>query len=184
MSCWRSMDYCRVFWNVLVIDKGKREKEGNKWNWICPWVWSWHGLLFLGSVHRYMHPIQSTETCFEVLIEVSFFTDLGGNVLHSSGTLCSTWAEWLRLRCLARWMLRSSGTFGSTWAGWLRLRRLACCAWSLRFKYSVRAVGLVAYGWYRVARAWEISQAYEVFRGDLYVLRFKTRLTRELRPKV
>ena len=28
------------------------------------------GLLFLGSMHRYMHPIQSTETCFEVLIEV------------------------------------------------------------------------------------------------------------------
>ena len=31
---------------------------------------------------------------------------------------------------------------------------------------------------------WEISQVYEVFRGDLYVLRFKTRLTQELRPKV
>ena len=48
----------------------------------------------------------------------------------------------------------------------------------------MRADGLVVYGWYRVARAWEISQAYEVFRGDLYVSRFKTRLTRELRPKV
>ena len=33
-------------------------------------------------------------------------------------------------------------------------------------------------------RAWEISQVYEVFRGDLYVLHFGTRLTRELRPKV
>ena len=40
------------------------------------------------------------------------------------------------------------------------------------------------YEWYRVARAWEISQAYEVFRGDLYVSHFKTRLIRELRPKV
>ena len=51
----------------------------------------------------------------------------------------------------------------------------------------MRAEGLWAYGWYRVARAWEISQVYEVyevFRGDLYVLWFKTRLTRELRPKV
>ena len=48
----------------------------------------------------------------------------------------------------------------------------------------MRADGLVVYGWYRVARAREISQAYEVFRGDLYVSRFKTRLTRELRPKV
>ena len=48
----------------------------------------------------------------------------------------------------------------------------------------MRAEGFWAYGWYRVARAWEISQAYEVFRGDLYVPHFKTRLTRELRPKV
>ena len=46
------------------------------------------------------------------------------------------------------------------------------------------AEGLVVYGWYRVARAWEISQAYEVFRGDLQVSHFKTRLVRELRPKV
>ena len=44
----------------------------------------------------------------------------------------------------------------------------------------MRADGLVEYGWYRFARAWEISQAYEVFRGDLYVSRFKTRLTREI----
>ena len=48
----------------------------------------------------------------------------------------------------------------------------------------MRADGLWAYGWYRVARAWEISQAYEVFGGDLQVLRFNTRLTQELRPKV
>ena len=48
----------------------------------------------------------------------------------------------------------------------------------------MRAVGSWVYGWYRVARAWEISQVYEVVRGDLYVLCFKTRLTRELRPKV
>ena len=48
----------------------------------------------------------------------------------------------------------------------------------------MRADGLVVYGWYRVARAWEISQAYEVFRGDLCVLHFKTRLIQELRPKV
>ena len=48
----------------------------------------------------------------------------------------------------------------------------------------MRADGSWAYGWYRVARAWEISQAYEVFRGDLYVPHFKTRLIRELRPKV
>ena len=48
----------------------------------------------------------------------------------------------------------------------------------------MRADGLGAYGWYRAARAWEISQAYKVFGGDLYVLHFKTRLTRELRPKV
>ena len=34
----------------------------------------------------------------------------------------------------------------------------------------VRAAGLWAYGWYRVARAWEISQVYKVFRGDLKVL--------------
>ena len=80
-------------------------------------------------------------------------------------------------------LLRSSGTFGSTWAGWLRPCRLARCTRSLRFKYSVRADGLLEYGWYRVARAWEISQAYEVFRGDLYVSHFKTRLIRELRPK-
>ena len=33
-------------------------------------------------------------------------------------------------------------------------------------------------------RAWEISQVYKVFRGNLYVLCFKTRLTQELRPKV
>ena len=81
-------------------------------------------------------------------------------------------------------LLHSSGTFHSMWAGWLRLHRLACCTWSLRFRYSVRADGLWAYGWYRVARAWEISQAYKVFRGDLYVLHFETRLTWELRPKV
>ena len=54
----------------------------------------------------------------------------------------------------------------------------------MRFRYSVRADGLLVYGWYRVARAWEISQVYEVFRGDLYVPHFKTRLIRELRPKV
>ena len=47
----------------------------------------------------------------------------------------------------------------------------------------MRADGLVVYGWYRVARVWEISQAYEVFKGDLYVPYFKTRLIRELRPK-
>ena len=47
----------------------------------------------------------------------------------------------------------------------------------------MRADGLLVYGWYRVARAWEISQAYEVFRGDLYVPYFETRLIRELRPK-
>ena len=81
------------------------------------------------------------------------------------------------------WVLRSSGTFCSTWAWWLRLRRLARCTWSFRFRYSVRADGLWAYGWYRVARAWEMSQAYKGFRGDLYVSHFKTRLTRELRPK-
>ena len=33
----------------------------------------------------------------------------------------------------------------------------------------MRAEGSWAYGWYRVVRVWEISQAYEVFRGDLYV---------------
>ena len=81
-------------------------------------------------------------------------------------------------------VLRSSVTFCSTWAGWLRLHHLARCTWSLHFRYSVRADGSLVYGWYRVARAWEISQAYKVFRGDLYVLHFKTRLTRELRPKV
>ena len=48
----------------------------------------------------------------------------------------------------------------------------------------MRADGSWVYGWYRVVRAWEISQAYEVFRGDLYVPHFKTRLVRELRPKV
>ena len=48
----------------------------------------------------------------------------------------------------------------------------------------MRADGLVEYGWYRVAKAWEISQAYKVVRGDLYVSRFTTRLIRELRPKV
>ena len=48
----------------------------------------------------------------------------------------------------------------------------------------MRAEGLAVYGWYRVARAWEISQAYKVFRGDLLVSHFKTRLIRELRPKV
>ena len=47
----------------------------------------------------------------------------------------------------------------------------------------MRVDGLVVYGWYRVARVWEISQAYEVFKGDLYVPYFKTRLIRELRPK-
>ena len=31
---------------------------------------------------------------------------------------------------------------------------------------TVRAAGLWAYGWYRVARAWEMSQAYKVFRGE------------------
>ena len=42
----------------------------------------------------------------------------------------------------------------------------------------MRADGSWAYGWYRVARVWEISQAYEVFQGgDLYVLHFRTRLT-------
>ena len=81
-------------------------------------------------------------------------------------------------------MLCSSGTFCSMWAGWLQLHRLACCTWSLHFRYSVRAEGSWAYGWNRVARAWEMSQAYEVFRGDLYVPHFKTRLIRELRPKV
>ena len=81
-------------------------------------------------------------------------------------------------------LLRSCGMFGSTWAGWLRLRCLAHCTWSLRFRYSVRANGSWVYGWYRAARAWEISQVYKVFRGDLYVPHFKTRLIRELRPKV
>ena len=53
----------------------------------------------------------------------------------------------------------------------------------MRFRYSVRAKDSWVYAWYRVARVWEISQVYEVFRGDLYVLRFKTRLIQELRPK-
>ena len=69
-----------------------------------------------------------------------------------------------------RMVLRSSGTFCLTWAGWLRLQHFAHCTWSLCFRYSVRAAGSWVYGWYRLARAWEISQAYEVFKGDLYVL--------------
>ena len=81
-------------------------------------------------------------------------------------------------------VLHSSGMFCLMWAGWLWLWHFAHCAWSLRFRYSVRADGSWVYGWYRVARAWEISQVYKVFRGNLYVLCFKTRLTWELRPKV
>ena len=48
----------------------------------------------------------------------------------------------------------------------------------------MRADGSWVYGWYRVVRVWEISQAYKVFRRDLYVPYFETRLTQELRPKV
>ena len=82
-------------------------------------------------------------------------------------------------------LLHSSGMLSLTWAGWLWLQCFACCTWSLHFRYSVRAAGSWALGWYRVARVWEISQAYEVFRGGSY--RFcgcKTRLTQEPRPKV
>ena len=60
-------------------------------------------------------------------------------------------------------VLCSSGMSCSTWAWWLQLRHLAHCTWSLHFRYSVRADGEWAYGWYRAARAWEISQAYKVF---------------------
>ena len=33
-------------------------------------------------------------------------------------------------------------------------------------------------------RVHSVVMTYKVFRGDLYILRFKTRLTQELRPKV
>ena len=62
-------------------------------------------------------------------------------------------------------LLRSSGTYCSTWVGWLQPRHLALWWRSFCFRYSVRALGLWQYGWYVVMRAWEISQAYEVFRG-------------------
>ena len=64
-------------------------------------------------------------------------------------------------------MLHLSGTFCSTWADGLWPRWLALWWWSLCFRYSVRALGLWQYGWYVVTRAWEISQAYEVFRGSV-----------------
>ena len=35
-----------------------------------------------------------------------------------------------------------------------------------------------------VTRAWEISQAYDVIQGNLYVLRNVTQLTQELRLRV
>ena len=63
-------------------------------------------------------------------------------------------------------VLHSSGMFCLTWAGWLWLWCFAHCTWSLRFRYSVRAADSWAYGWYRVARVWEISQVYKVFKGE------------------
>ena len=63
-------------------------------------------------------------------------------------------------------MLRSSGTFCLTWADGLRPRCLALWWQSFCFRYSVRALGLWQYGWYVMAKAWEISQAYKVFRGS------------------
>ena len=64
-------------------------------------------------------------------------------------------------------LLRLSGTFCSTWADGLRPRHLALWWWSFCFRYSVRALGLWQYGWYMVTKAWEISQAYKVFRGSV-----------------
>ena len=82
-------------------------------------------------------------------------------------------------------LLHSSGTFSLTWARWLQLQHLACCTWSLCFRYSVRALGSWAYGWYRVARVWEISQAYKVVSRGICMLWYNnTRLAQGLRPKV
>ena len=64
-------------------------------------------------------------------------------------------------------LLHSSGTFCLTWAGRLRPRHFALWWQSFCFRYSVRALGNWQYGWYVVTRAWEISQAYEVFRGSV-----------------
>ena len=41
-------------------------------------------------------------------------------------------------------MLHSSGTLCSTWVGWLWLRRLACCWRNFCLRYSVRALGFWA----------------------------------------
>ena len=62
-------------------------------------------------------------------------------------------------------VLCPSGTFGLTWAEWLRLRCLARCERNFCLRYLVRALGLWAYGWYMMTRAWEISQAYEAVQG-------------------
>ena len=62
-------------------------------------------------------------------------------------------------------LLCSRGMFCLTWAGGLWPRHFAHWWWSFCFRYSVRALRLWQYGWYVVTRAWEISQAYEVFRG-------------------
>ena len=67
-------------------------------------------------------------------------------------------------------VLRSSWTLGLTWAGRLRPSHFARCERSFCFKYSVRAPRLWQYRWYVVTRAWEISQAYEVVQGSLWVL--------------
>ena len=80
--------------------------------------------------------------------------------------------SWMSALCATQpTMLHSSGTFCLTWAGRLRLRRLAHWWCSFCFRYSVRAPGLWQYGWYVVARVWEISQAYKVDSGGLQVLR-------------
>ena len=64
-------------------------------------------------------------------------------MLHSSGMFCSTWVE---------------GLWPSHFALWWR---------SFCLRYLVRALGDWQYGWYVVMRVWEISQAYEVFRGSV-----------------
>ena len=64
-------------------------------------------------------------------------------------------------------LLHSSGTFCSTWAEGLQPRHFALWWQSFCFRYLVRALGDWQYGWYVVTRVWEISQAYEVFRGSV-----------------
>ena len=143
----------KYFWHIMLVCSWYPASSASCWNWD---VYSSSSPLSIQSSNSFFSALSRLVTSWKFWAKLLIMV----SQIHSSVSLPLVHMWWSSL-------LHSSGTFCLTWARWLRLHRLAHCTWSLHFRYSVRAEGSGAYGWYRVARAWEISQAYEVFKGRI-----------------